>query len=794
MIDSSKIVKYSRIFAESIVRFRAYSIVMFVALTTFALAGLPHLQVDTSQESWFLEGDEVLRAKQEFEAIFGNEDMALVLATADNIFTPENLRLLRELGQELEARVPYADDVLSIAEFDFTLGTPDGLEIINLVPKNLAALPTDEVSLQAIKELALSKPFLKNRLISDDGREAWLMLRLKPLPTEPDSTGELPSHVMARVFMDVVQQEKYEPLHPKMSGVHVSDLEKRDYFGKETPRLIGVCIAILAIVLGVALRCWQGVVFPMVTASASILIVLGIQGHLRISMDPTTLFLPIFLSLTLATCYSIHIFNFYLTEFRRTGKRRHSIIFGLAKTSWPQLFSSLTTVVALLTFLVIPLRPIRWVGLTAACLVSVSWLLITLVVPAFLSFGKDKAPLSAEKLAHGSFLDRIVDYCGTHCLNKPWRSLALFISFLLICTVAALNLEVSFDIRRTFGEGVPYVKRLIEVGDSKVGTLNSYGIAIEFSDPDMAKDPVMLANLDTLGKEVLRYPLTKRVGSITDIIKDLNQVVNDGSPEAFRIPETREEIAQLLLLYENAGGSESEKWLDYDYQRLRLQVEVSDYNSSILMKQLKDVRSRCAELFPGAKVIFTGSLSQSTVMMDYITWGQIDSNTLALLTIMALMALAFGSIRTGVISMIPNIIPGFVVVALMGLFNIPLDIMTVTIVPMLLGLAVDDTIHFIGHCRIEFDATGSYAKAVRTTFKTVGKAIFITSGILVLGFGSYLFSDINVFVNMGWLIAFGVLAAFVAECFITPVLVYKLKTFGPEWAAQQPAGQAVNKP
>lgn len=794
MTDISKNEKYSNMFAGGVVRFRAYTIVIFVAITAFALAGLPHLQVDTSQESWFLEGDGVLQAKQEFEAIFGSEDMALVLATADNIFTEENLRLLRELGRELEAKVPYADDVLSIAEFDFTLGTPGGLEIINLVPENLATFSPDAASLKGIKELALSKPFLKNRLVSDDGREAWVMLRLKPLPTEPDSTGELPAHVMAKAFMDVVQQDKYQPLHPKMSGVHVSDFEKREYFGKETPRLVGVCIAILATVLWVAFRCWQGVVYPMVTAIASILIVLGIQGHMRVSMDPTTLFLPIFLSLTLATCYSIHIFNFYLSEFRRTGKRSEAIIFGLAQTSKPQFFSSLTTVVALLTFWVIPLRPIRWVGLTAACLVSITWLLITLVVPALLSFGKDKAPVSAEKLEYGSFLDRAVEYCGTHCLNKPWRSLALFISFLLVCTVAAMNLEVSFDIRRTFGEGVPYVKRLIEVGESKVGTLNSYGVAIEFPNPDMAKDPLVLANLDTLGKEVQNYPLTKRVASITDIIKDLNQVVNDGAPEAFRIPDTKEEIAQLLLLYENAGGSESEKWVDYDYQRLRLQVEVSDYNSGIMMNQLKDVRRRCAELFPNAKVIFTGSLSQSTVMMDYITWGQINSNTLSLLTIMALMAIAFGSIRTGIISMIPNLIPGFVVVAIMGLFNIPLDIMTVTIIPMLLGLAVDDTIHFIGHCQKEFEATGSYANAVRTTFKTVGKAIFITSGILILGFGSYLFSDINVFVHMGWLIAIGVLAAFVAECFITPVLIYKLKTFGPEWAAQQTAGRVGNKP
>lgn len=780
MWNSLRINDRCAVIAEKIVAIRYAILIFFVALAAFALAGLPRLQVDTSQESWFLEGDAALEAKKRFEDIFGNEDMASVLVTADNIFTAENLRLIRELGDELKARVPYADDVRSIADFEFTLGVPGGMEIIELVPEDLSLLPSDAVGLARIKALALSKPALKNRFVSEDGREAWVVLRLKPIPKEPDENGLSQEIRLGRAFFKVIQQDKYRELNPKASGMQVVDVEKRDFLAKEAPRLIGICLAIMALVLGCALRCVQGVLFPLVTAMGSIIIVLGLQGHFRISMDPSMLFLPIFLSLTMATCYSIHVFNFFLLEFARSGNRKHSIQYALAETAWPQFFSSLTTVVALLSFYVIPLRPIRWVGLTAAALVAVTWLLATLLLPALLSFGKDKKAECAEKAWRGTLLDKLMDYCGTHVLNRPRLSVGIFVIFLIACSVAASRVEVSFDIRRSFGPGVPYVKRLMEIGDSVVGSLYSYGVAIEFPEADMAKNPDTLKKLDMLGQEILDFPLTKKISSVTDIIKDLNQVVSDGDPGAYRLPDTREEVAQLLLLYENAGGSEAEKWIDYDYQRLRLQVEISDYNSGEIMRQLEIVRERCAELFPGARVIMTGALCQFTVMMDYITWGQINSNGLALLTVIAFMAVAFGSVRTGLIAMIPNVVPGFVVAAVMGLFSIPLDVMTVTIVPMLLGLAVNDTIHFINHCKLEFARTGNYRESVHRSFKTVGKALFLTSVILVLGFGSYLTSPVKVFSHMAWLIAAGVLIAMISDCFITPVLISKLRTFGPE--------------
>jgi hypothetical protein len=450
------------------------------------------------------------------------------------------------------------------------------------------------------------------------------------------------------------------------------------------------------------------------------------------------------------------------------------------ETGWPLLFSALTTIAAMLTFVFIPLRPIRWVGLTAACLVAVTWVLVIFLLPALLSFGRDIVPRVITGHPGGRPVDRLMHYLGRRVLSRPGLTMTVFVVVAAICLVGFSRFEVSFDIRRTMGIGIPYVERLDYIGKTPVGSLYSYGVALEFDEPGAAREPENLEKFDRLVAQVQSFHLTKKVSSLLDIIKDMNQVVNAGDPSYHRIPESREMIAQLLLLYENAGGAEAEKWVDYEYQRLRLMVEVDDYNSGEAAGELRRILALGEELFPDARVLLVGSISQFTVMMDYVTRGQIKSLFIALGVITVLMSLVFGSLKTGLIAMIPNLAPALAVGGIMGFAGIPLDMMTVTVIPMLLGLAVDDTIHFISHSRLEFARTGSYHETFCRVFLSVGTALFLTSTVLILCFSAYLASAANVFVNMGILVSTGIAAALAADYFVVPVLLNWARPFGEE--------------
>jgi len=565
MMNIQKINTRFKILGENIIRLRWLSILVFVVVMAGAAGGLRLLESDVSQESWFLEDDALMQTRERFEEIFGNDDFCAVLVEADNVFAPDILSGIRALGQELMAKVPFADDVVSLTDFEFILGTDEGMEIIDLVPR---VIPASSDELSRIRELALSKPSLRNRIVSEDGRHTWIMLRMKPLP-DSRQNGDSPELIIGRTVNEIAGQERYRMLNPKTTGLPVIDVEKRAFFARETPKLLGISLVLTVIILAVSLRSLRGVVFPLVTAVSAMVMVFGIQGYLGIRSDPSMIFLPVFLSLALAIGYSIHVFNFFTRQFLQTGRRRQSLVHAVEEVGWPLLFSALTTITAMLTFVFIPMRPIRWVGLTAACLVAVTYVLVILLLPALLSFGRDGEPRVIKEGAGGRPVDRLMHHLGRRVLARPGVTLAVSAVIAAVCLAGFSRLEISFDIRRTYGTGIPYVERLDYIGKTPVGSLYSYGVALEFDRPGAAREPENLEKFDRLVEEIQSFRLTKKVTSLLDIIKDMNQVVNAGDPSNHRIPESREMIAQLLLLYENAGGSEAEKLPVHGHDGLR---------------------------------------------------------------------------------------------------------------------------------------------------------------------------------------------------------------------------------
>ncbi len=776
MLNLVKINRFFERLGRAVLKLRWVGIVLFLLLVAFSFAGIKHIRTDASSKKWFLEDDELTKTREKFEEIFGNNDFIAVHIRSEDIFTPKILKGIRDLGNELMEKVPYAEEIVSLTDFEFSFATEDGMRIKNLVPERI---PESKNKLEKLRRLALSKKNLAGKFVSKDSTETWIMLRMKPYPEDwAKDYKEDPSYLVGRKVMEVVRQDKYKFLKPGTTGMPVINTEKKSYFGKETPRLMGFSLLITILILAFALRSFRGVIFPIITVAGSMIIVFGMQGWLGVEFDPMVITMPLYLGLAVAVGYSIHLFHYFKREFRRTGNRKHSVIYAVEETGWPVLFTALTTITALLSFLFVPVRPLRWVGMTAAAIVAVEYLVVIVMIPSLLSFGKDKNPDPIMENLGGTFLERSMEKLSKWILVHPKTIVMTLILSVIICIAGITRFQVSFDIEKTMGRGIPYVNRILDIGHSKIGSIYSYNLGIEFPNAGDAKSPENLKKFQTLIEEVKGFPLTKKTSSLLDIIKDMNQTLNEGKEEFYKIPESREMIAQLLLLYENAGGTEAEKWVDYDYQRLHLMTEVTEYNSKEMVRELDRIKERCSELFPEAKLMLIGSISQFTIMMDYVIWGQLKSFFIALFFIAFLLMLVFGSIKTGLIAMIPNISPALVVGGIMGFSDIPLDMMTVTIMPMLLGLAVDDTIHFTNHAQLEFSRTGCYIQSISRVFRIVGVALFMTSGVLVINFSAYMTSSATFFKNMGFLIVSGISAALIADYFVTPVLMNFFKPFG----------------
>jgi predicted RND superfamily exporter protein len=282
------------------------------------------------------------------------------------------------------------------------------------------------------------------------------------------------------------------------------------------------------------------------------------------------------------------------------------------------------------------------------------------------------------------------------------------------------------------------------------------------------------------------FPLTKknkgaaRVFSVLDIIKDMNQTFHGDSASWYTIPENRDLIAQLLFLYEISGGTKTFRWIDEDYTMLRAQVQIHKFSAKEIERELAAIETMGNKMFPDARVSVIGTAVQFAELNGKIVTGELKSIGAALIIICILLVLVFTSLGTGIIGMIPNIAPMMVIGGFMGYGNFPLDMMTMTIIPMLLGIAVDDTIHFINHIKFEFERCGSYEDAIIRSFGAVGKTLSMTTIILTATFMMYTLSPVGMMSRIGLLSSMGLLAALVTDYMLTSVLIVLTKPFGKE--------------
>ncbi len=769
------------------IKYRWLFILFALLLTVFGIAGLDKISIRNDRDSWFDDSEAIEIATERFEQQFGNNENIGILVEAEDVFHPDVLKMIKALGDELLAKVPYADEVTSLTELEVSVGTEEGIQIINPFEYGI---PDDPAKIEEIKQLILSRTSIVNKLVSADCKETWISLELLEYP-EPEvwkkETTTDPMFQVGEAAIPIVTDPKWKSdLYTlKPAGIPYSETEERDFFGKETMTRVLSGFVLMIILLIVFLRSVTGVLVPIFTTVMGIVVVFGSMAWLGIGIDSNMMTLPILLGMALSVGYSIHLVNAFKRFFRATGKRKDSMISAVEETGWPIFFTAITTIGSLMSFASVGILTIKWVGFASAAVVFADYLFVIILIPALMSFGKDRE-IAKEKTVHESIVDKWLSGIGTFVIRRRGAVLIVSTICLLALIPGVLKMNVNIDMFRFMGLKVPYIQRLYEVANSQLGSYLTYNVSISFDEPDQIKDPTVMKKFDALVDTIGAFELTKKnatastVFSILDILKDMNQTLHGDSASYYRVPDSREMIAQLLFLYEISGGTKTFRWIDEDYSMLRAQVRIYKFNANQIARELNAILRIGNESFPDAAIDIVGGAVQFAELNNKIVTGELKSLGASLLTIGILLILVFGSLKTGLIGMIPNISPLIVIGGYMGYFNSPLDMMTMTIMPMLLGIAVDDTIHFINHIKYEFEKTGNYEQAILLSFKTVGKTLAMTTIILSATFAMYMFSPVANMVRIGFLASLGLISALVIDYVMTPSLMLFTKPFGKE--------------
>ena len=777
--------KFFRRVAEIQLKYRFVFLLALAVFSVFGIMGLKHFKSTSDEGEWLIKDAEYAKKNARFEELFGNNEVIALLIESDDVFQYEVLKVIKEIGGELLENVPYADSLMSITDIDITVGTEEGMEIYHPFEDGV---PNDKEKIEKFRHLIMSRKSLVNKIVSEDCKESWLILNLKSFPPK-ESLKENEKEtlfVVGEKAMEIVTNPKWksDKYTIKPIGTPYTETEEKVAMKQESMKTIGLSLIVMLILLIVFSMSFVGTIVPFIASGAGIASVFGYMSYFGISADGNMMTLPILLAMALSIGYSIHLLNSFKHYFYISGKRKESVIQSIEETGWPLLFTVITTVVSVLSFLTTSLTPIRWVGAISACTVLAVYFYTATLIPIIMSFGKDREPipehLREKKIFHA--MDEHFANFGKKVIKKRIPIIITFIIIFIACIPGLMKTEVKMKIFTFGGIRIPYLKRVYEITQSQLGSYLTYNVMITFPEDDAIKNPDVLKRVEKLENVISSFEATKKnkdvpkIFSITNIVKEMNQTLNGDNPSFYKLPEDSGQLNEMLFLYEMSGGDAS-KWVDDEYRTLRIRTEVAEFDSKQLGDSVNTLRQEAKKIFPDADIFLVGRAVDFAEINEHIVFGELYSFLSSMISIAILMALVFGSIRLGLVGLIPNVAPIIVIGAIMGYAGIPLDMMTMTIMPMMLGIAVDDTIYFMTHAKLEFEEGGSYDLAVINTFRTIGKTLGATTVILCSSFASYSISLLDGIARLGVLAAIGLFVALLADYLITPILIYIIKPF-----------------
>lgn len=770
-------------------------IVLLLALVLVGALGsnVPKIVMDTATESFLHDDDPALLAYNDFRDQFGRDELVIVAIETDDVFDPAFLSKLAKLHNDLRDNTPYLDDITSLINARNTFGRADELIVEDLFQD----WPTDAAAFEEKRRRAYANPLFENTFLSEDRRITAIVIRTDVYSNagiEEDALGgfddldaptgeqqterEFLSDAENSELVQKVAEIAYAYDAPDFKvyasgSTVVADALKRS-MQTNMKRFTLMGLGVIGAVLFVMFRRPSGVILPLIVV---ILSVIGTLGLLPLTGRAFTLpmqILPSFL-LAVGVGASVHFLAIFFRHVQHGHDRHDSVIYAMGHSGLPIVMTSLTTAAGLASFSGAEVAPVADLGAIAAMGIMLSLFLNLTLLPAALSLLPLKAKSSDNAHKRHARMDDIL--IGIANFSTRRAVLVLGFSAVLLTTAIAGATQLKFS-HKPF-DWLPASepsRQAIELIDDRLKGASSIEVVIDTKKENGLYDPQILAGLDQLGGDLINLQTDHvsigKVLSLSDIVKESNRALHANDSAYYTIPTDRDLIAQELFLFENSGSDDMEDFVDSQFSKARITMKMP-WVDAIHLQDLDVLISEKfrAVLGDDVDITVTGMNALLGRTMEATIYSMAESYIIAAVVITVMMIVFLGSPSIGLVSMIPNLTPIIVTLGLMGWIGIPLDLFTMLIGSIAIGLAVDDTIHFMHNYRRYHHDTGSVEIAVRETLLGTGRAMMVTSVVLSLGFIIYLMSTLTNLINFGWLVAMTIILALLADLFLAPALM-----------------------
>ncbi len=735
------------------------SLLVISALST----GIIKIDFDNDYRVYFGKENPQLQAFNTMQTTYNKMDnlMFVVEPLDGDVFTSKILDVIVNLTQDAW-QIPYSSRVDSMTNFQHTHAIDDDLIVADLVKNPILLTVKEHLK---IKQIALEEPLLVNRLVSKTGHVAGVMVTLQLPGLKHTESAEVAT--MARGLAKNIEAEN-PTIRVHITGMAMMDNAFAESAMSDNMTLMPIMYGVLILVLFVCLRSFSSIFAVILLIIFSVLSTLGLIFWLGWALTPTSAISPTII-LTMAVADCVHILVTFLHNMRQGGyKKKLAMQEALRVNFQPVFLTSITTAIGFLSMNFSDAPPFRDLGNIVAIGVITAWLLSITLLPALMMVLPVRIRPKDE--LKNNYMLRLANF--TIKQRKPLLIINVIAAIAISCFIPLNQLDDQFvkffDKTNEFRQGTDFL-------NENMGGIYTLGFSIHAKDSGGISDPLFLKNLETFGQWLIAQPEVIHVNSIEHTFKRLNKNMHADDPSWYQLPNKRELAAQYLLLYEMSlpYGLDLNDQINIDKSGTRLIATIESMTSNEILALEKRVQQWINANLPATKI----EIASPVLMFSHLGQRNISrmvvGSLIALTGISFLLMLAFKSIRMGLLSLIPNLLPAAIAFGIWGLINGHVGLGLSVIIGMTLGIVVDDTVHFISkyhRARVEKGLTPE--DAIRYAFSTVGVALWITSLVLISGFLVLSQSHFSMNSDMGLMTAITIAAAlFLDLLFLPPLLI-----------------------
>ncbi|HCE1972471.1 TPA: MMPL family transporter [Vibrio parahaemolyticus] len=742
-----------------------YSLLVLLAtifLIIVATIGGKNLYFRGDYDIFFDGTNKQLLAFDEIQTTFAKTDnLAIVIAPEDgDIFTPQTLSLIQKITVDAW-QVPYSSRVDSIANYQHTEAFDDDLLVEDLLYSEYELTPE---RISKVKSIALSEPVLKSALVSEKGDVTVVNITVQ-LP-EMDKTAEVEEVVSSINAMIDRYQRAYPDVTFHKAGIIAMNHAFMTAAQDDSSTLVPTMLVVILVFLTIMLRSILSVIATLIVIIGSVMATMGISGWAGMFLSTATVNVPT-LSMTLAVADCVHVIATKRQSMKNGFTKVQSIERSIALNFVPILITSVTTAIGFFMMNMSDSPVLRDFGNLSALGVMVACFLSVTLLPALLKL----LPIHV-KMETSQDQKHVMDRLGDFVVSQRRALLPLSVVVIVVCaSLIPLN-KVNDESVEYFGQRNEF-RQASDFMEERISGMTNISIAIKTNESQGIAAPDFLNTIGEFSSWLRDQPETDHVATLADVYKRLNKNMHGDDEAYYLLPQERELAAQYLLLYEMSlpYGLDLNNQINVDKSSIKMVLTVANLGSV----ELVDLENRIYQWFAEHAPQYQVVASSPSLMFAHIgetnMASMLSTLPITLVLISALLIFALRSVRLGLISLMPNIAPAVIGFGLWALISGEINLGLSVVVTLTLGIVVDDAVHFLSKYQRARREGQTAEQAVRYAFHTVGRALWITTVVLVAGFSVLAMSSFRLNADMGQLSAIVIFIALVVDFLFLPTLL-----------------------